>query len=159
MEVRMSLWFSEYIERLSDNDYNKIDKFIEHVEKYGLTGLMGSNLKSDRVNSKNPNAKNDELFAQQNNLWHYHIGIPKYDTTKGIGQYKSAFYLHYERYPDYIRIIGMDDHNPFTLPSKKMFEQIKKSIESGTAGAIPPEIINGSFEDFNKWMLTDTRIK
>ena len=45
----------------------------------------------------------------------------------------------------------------FIAKSMKEFADIKKSIASGVSEPIPPEIISGSFEEFDKWMLTDTR--
>lgn len=125
MQVDLSKWFAGYLDRLSEDDYDKIDNFIQHVETYGLIGLKGANRKSDRVNQNSETAKADEEFAQKYNLWHYHIGIPKYDMTKGFGKYTSDFYLHYERYPERIRIVGMNDHKPFELPIQKMIENHK----------------------------------
>ena len=125
MKVSFSNNFIDVMLSLSEEDYKKIDNFVVHVEKYGLVSLPGSNRKSDRLNVPShllsPKQKQCIAFSHEHDLWHYHIGIPSYTTTKGIGKYTSEVYLHYQRKPDTIRIIGLGSH-PFSLPSPSMLE-------------------------------------
>lgn len=123
MEVSFSKKFKYFfIGKLSEKDQKIIYDFKVHVEKYGLVGLKGRNKKSD-----NPSPKKGEVgqlesdYAHAHNLWHYHIGIPNYDTHNGFGKYTSKFVLHYQRFDDSINIVKMDHHSPFALPTSNYF--------------------------------------
>ncbi|WP_460036513.1 hypothetical protein [Mannheimia haemolytica] len=43
--------------------------------------------------------------AQKYSLWHYHIGIPEYDTSQGFGNYTSEYILHYVKGENFIQIV------------------------------------------------------
>lgn len=124
MDVYFSKRFKKFfIEKLSETDQKIIFDFKVHVEKYGLVGLKGRNKKSDHPNPKTSDVQKESEYAYAHKLWHYHIGIPKYETGNGFGQYTSKFVLHYQRFEQAINIVKMDHHSPFALPQQYYFDK------------------------------------
>ncbi len=101
------------------SDRIKIMEFSTHVEQYGLEGLAGRNKFSDDVPTDDPNWKDKVAYAQEHNLWHYHIGIPNYEQSSK-GDLVSEYILHYIRNDEenWIKIVDMSAHPPFSLPSE-----------------------------------------
>ncbi len=64
-----------------ESDLDIIAEFIDHLKQYGFTGLEGRNKSSDEVPTDDPQWREKVAYAQQHNLWHYHIGIPNYQIT------------------------------------------------------------------------------
>ncbi|MFW2178182.1 MULTISPECIES: hypothetical protein [unclassified Moraxella] len=118
LKVILGKQFREELRHFPTADQEKIANFIEHVQLHGLNQLEGRNKKSDNVPKDNPNWLSKVKFAQQYNLWHYHIGIPSYDVNTVFGDRTSEYILHYVLYDDMIKIVDFSDHPPFKLPSE-----------------------------------------
>jgi hypothetical protein len=124
MNVIFSSSFELEYDSISAEEQDKVDDFREHVQKYGLTGLVGRNKKSDDI----PTGNNQDAlikYVQDNKIWHYHIGLPEYNKSKGIGRYVSDVILFYRRFPDSIKIIKLASHSPFKLPTEETLESLK----------------------------------
>lgn len=106
------------LQNLPEQDLIKIWQFKTHVEEFGFDGLAGRNKCSDDVPNDDPNWSIKVEKAQRYALWHYHIGIPRYDMSNDFGNYTSEYILHYVKGEDYIRIVDFSRHPPFTLPSE-----------------------------------------
>lgn len=108
--------FGNNVWGFAESDLDKIADFVAHIQQYGFTGLEGRNKKSDDVRDVTK-----KVYAQQHNLWHYHIGILQYDTSKPVGKRTSRYVVHYQfdysGASDVVRIVDVSDHSPFTLPS------------------------------------------
>lgn len=124
MKVNFGKGFNDQLKDQNVEDLKKILTFVEYVTNYGLSGNPGLNKKSDNVNENYHLATEMEIFAQKHKLWHYHVGIPHYNTTKGIRRYTSEKVIHYQRYPDSIKLVLLGDHSPFRLPQKYQLEHL-----------------------------------
>lgn len=109
---------ADELQYLPEKDLMKIWQFKEHIEIYGFENLAGRNKSSDDVPIDDPYWAEKVSKAQYHSLWHYHIGIPDYDTSKGFGDYTSEYILHYVKGDDFIRIVDFSSHPPFKLPSE-----------------------------------------
>lgn len=98
-------------------DKEKILAFIAHVELHGLTALQGRNKSSDNVPTDHPNWLKIVKYAQKYQLWHYHIGIPHYQTANN-GEQVSEYVLHYRLENDGIKIVDLSPHPPLELPTE-----------------------------------------
>ncbi|QIW16085.1 hypothetical protein A4G20_06945 [Pasteurellaceae bacterium RH1A] len=105
-----------------EKDLLKIWQFKEHLETYGFEHLAGRNKPSDEVPKDDPYWSKKVAIAQQYHLWHYHIGIPGYDKSKGFGNYTSEYILHYIKGDGFIKIVDFTAHPPFKLPSERYLE-------------------------------------
>lgn len=123
MKVILSPVFAQYLKNYPKTDREIILAFINHVEQFGFDGLQGRNKSSDNVPTDDPNWLTKVKYAQQYQLWHYHIGIP-YFTLSEQGDYVSEYVLHYTLGDDEIVLIDLDSHPPFNLPKedKLMFD-------------------------------------
>lgn len=117
LNVVFSPLFKQYLKNFPKQDQIKIGEFVEHLQKFGFTGLQGRNKSSDNVPTDDPNWAKKVRFAQQHSLWHYHIGIPSYTQTVA-GELTSEYILHYRLLADKIVIVGMSAHPPFELPTE-----------------------------------------
>lgn len=118
MKVSLSVDFESKAVNFPRADRIKIAEFIQYVEKHGLVGLQGRNKNSDNVPKDDPHWSQKVAYAQKHKLWHYHIGIPHYETANN-GEQVSEYILHYQRFDDEIRLVSMSYHPPFELPSEK----------------------------------------
>jgi len=105
-------------------DRKKVAEFIFYVEQHGLTGLPGRNKKSDHVPPPPPNHDALVEYAQRYKLWHYHAGFPSYRTDHGLGNYTSEGVIHYQRFPDRIRLVSITNHRSFRLSKENTFERL-----------------------------------
>ncbi len=112
----MSAWFRQIFPNFPQKDKLKIAQFIRHVEQNGLTNLTDRNKSSADVHKDDPDFLNKVTKAREYNLWHYHIGIPYYETATN-GDMVSEYILHYIKGDDFIKIVDLDSHPPFILPS------------------------------------------
>ena len=121
--VQISNYFRELFKTLPEEQRLKINSFIIHVQKYGLNDLEGRNKSSDQVPKGTPNKLNKIKYAQEHNLWHYHIGIPEYiDDGKQKGDKTSQYLIHYIKGDGFIKIIDFSSHPPFKLPKSEAME-------------------------------------
>lgn len=109
--------FSERLPHFPKEDKIKIAQFIAHIKQFGFDGLQGRNKSSDNVPFNHPNWAERVKYAQEHNLWHYHIGIPKYELSEK-GDYTSEYVLHYILGDDFIKIVEMSPHPPLILPNE-----------------------------------------
>lgn len=121
MDVAIGKLFSEERKNFLESDQLKIANFIFHVNNHGLTNLTGRNKSSADVPKDDPDWLAKVTYAISNKLWHYHIGIPQYNTSLK-GDQVSEYVLHYIREANYIKIVRLDDHSPFALPPLKYLE-------------------------------------
>ena len=117
MKVTLATLFAKRFLNFPKQDQEKIRTFIEHVENYGLADLQGRNKSSDNVPTDNLNYLAKVNYAQQHKLWHYHIGIPDYETASN-GEQVSEYILYYQYFDDEIKIVAMSYHPPFELPTE-----------------------------------------
>lgn len=117
MNVEMSVAFQTKLKHFLKADKEKIFKFVQYVHEHGLEGLEGRNKSSAEVPTDDPNWLAKVQFAQKYQLWHYHIGIPHYETAKN-GEKVSEYILHYIRQDDKIKLVAMSYHPPFELPNE-----------------------------------------
>jgi len=103
-------------------DQKKIADFAYHINISGFSGLPGRNKSSDDVDTNDHLFIEKVKFAKENNLYHYHIGIPEYDTTNQIGDWTSEYILHYRFLDNVVLIADLDNHPPFTLPDIKFLK-------------------------------------
>lgn len=127
MEVEFSKSFMAVFARLSSSDQDKIDDFVEHVEKHDLDGVIGKLKNSDLVRRNDRNYMTKVAYARKYKLWHYHIGIPFYKDSKNPNEHGkiSDYIVHFQRFPDKIKIIMLDNHGrEFTLPGVSVMEKL-----------------------------------
>lgn len=105
-------------------DKEKIKDFVFHVENQGFLGLSGRNKASHNVPKDDPQFLTKVKYAKDHSLWHYHIGIPVYDKSKGFGDYTSEYVLHYRLLDNKIVIVDMDSHPPLGLPAEKYLQEV-----------------------------------
>lgn len=108
--------FRQHLKNFPKSDQLKIKEFVEHVQQFGFEGLQGRNKPSDDVPTDNPHWGEIVTYAQEHQLWHFHIGIPSY-TTSEQGDLTSEYVLHYVKGDDFIKIVDLSDHPPLKLPS------------------------------------------
>lgn len=120
-----SLQFALNFARFPQADQMKITAFQTQFEGYGFTnfsnypGKIGPSWKG--LNPSDPR----HTFAYTNDLWHYHIGIPKF-TPSVSGKYFTSDWLLHFQWPNWkvngshIHIVDLLPHNsyagPFNLP-------------------------------------------
>ncbi len=122
IRVEFGTRFKNAIPNFPKNDREKIRQFITHLQQYGFEGLTGRNKSSDDINPDDPDYLQKLTKVQKHNLWHYHIGIPKYETATN-GEQVSEYVLHYCKGDDFIKIVDMSPHPPFILPSDNYLEE------------------------------------
>jgi hypothetical protein len=111
--------FAKQFKNFPKSDQRKIYDFAMHVRQHGFNGLQGRNKPSDNVDTNDKNFVVNVRYAIEHKLHHYHIGIPTY-TQSPTGDFTSEYILHYVRVNnDEIRIVDMDSHPPFKMPSEK----------------------------------------
>ncbi|OOF52781.1 hypothetical protein [Rodentibacter genomosp. 2] len=99
-------------------DLEKIFAFKKHLENNGFEGLEGRNKCSDNVPYSDPCWSVKVAYAQKHSLWHYHIGIIKYDMNKPFGDRTSEYVVHYQRLENIVKIIDYSAHPPLNLPTE-----------------------------------------
>jgi len=109
-----------YRERLPPGDVDKIDDFTEHFVEYGFAGLPGKISPTWKVPGPDPDYEAKKRFAVENYLWHYHVGIPRYEPPRfpGNSYMTSDWVVHFQRFPGdtRIRLVDYDCHSPMHMP-------------------------------------------
>jgi hypothetical protein len=119
--------FLQYYESLVNigvvHQLDRIDDFVEHYEKNGLSNWKGKISSSDRLPQNYPNRNLIIQHARNNSLWHVHIGDPCFRASV-TGKYQvSDGVLHFQKLSSYtIKIISVSYHDPMTLPDSDEFE-------------------------------------
>ena len=123
MKVITSDWFKyEQYPTLQAGFKLKLQDFLQHAADDDLDGLKGRNKRSDDADPNNHNFMQNTQYAHDNELWHYHLGLPKFETSK-YGDLTSDWILHYQRFDTYIKIIQIAKH-PFKFPDEHMYEHV-----------------------------------
>lgn len=104
-------------------DALKVAQFISEYLTNGFSGeLKGRNKPSWVVPADDPQWRNKVRYAQELELYHYHIGIPVYVRSKQ-GDYTSEYVLHYQQIDFHtIKLVDLDSHPPMSLPSETLIE-------------------------------------
>ncbi|NUG02953.1 hypothetical protein [Acinetobacter oleivorans] len=113
-----------YLERYSNKTVDLIDEFIDHFELNGFYAWKGKIASSNRVPFNYDNR--DEIInkAEYYNLWHVHIGIPKWTKSLYGNYHVSEWVLHFKKNTDYkITLLELGFHNPMTLPSEEICKE------------------------------------
>lgn len=76
MIVSLGEEFTKQLKNYPVDDKRKIYEFVTHVQKHGFNGLKGRNKPSHNVDKNDSNFAAKVRYAINNNLHHYHIGIP-----------------------------------------------------------------------------------
>lgn len=116
MRVLLGEKFKQHFKNFPKTDKQIIFDFIAYVEENGFDGLQGRNKSSANVPTDHPNWLHEVRHAQNNKLYHYHIGIPCY-VQSDKGDYTSEYIIHYILETDFIVIVDMSPHPPFQMPT------------------------------------------
>jgi len=114
-------------ENLPDVDAHLVNAFWDHCEANGLNGWKGKVKESWKVPSDYPDREHRVAHSLANNLWHAHIGYPKWEPSKNeeATYLTSEYVIHFQYVPgnDYIRFVHYGSHEkPFELPTEKHME-------------------------------------
>lgn len=120
--VEMGVQFRKEFSNLPLQDQLAITAFAQHLMIFGFDNLEGKNKPSDDVPSGDPRWREKVSYAQKHHLWHYHIGIKKYDMTKPFGERTSEYVIHYQKLGNMIRLVDYSSHPPFKLPSESYLQ-------------------------------------
>ena len=122
--IAFGLTFNKYyVESYSENTLDLIDDFIDHYEVNGFKGWIGKFAPSNRVPENYENR--DDLIRKANkyNLWHVHIGDPRWETPMH-GKFKtSEWVLQLRRMGKKIILLELSWHNPMLLPNDAILEE------------------------------------
>ncbi|WP_404408547.1 hypothetical protein LG272_10970 [Pseudidiomarina marina] len=119
-KVTLGKLFAQQFGNFPPDDQDKILDFIEHYQSYGFSGLCGKNVPSTRIPPETDNFEELYSFAQFYALWHYHIGIPTYETSYFEQYLTSEWLLHYRRMQrTEIRLVDLSYHPPFRMPTEE----------------------------------------
>ena len=101
----------------------KVAVFLTHLENKGFLGLQGRNKKSNNPETSDYNFHQKATFAIQNKLFHYHIGIPEYESSPQ-GDLTSEYVIHYsfDELQGFVDVICVDFHPPLQLPYQSDLE-------------------------------------
>lgn len=95
------------------------------INSYSIQGYIVRNKSSDNVDPNDPDFAAKVKFAQENLLWHFHIGFYDYNytingyTLSQNGDLTSQWVIHYQKFADnHINVVDLTPHPPFELPSK-----------------------------------------
>jgi hypothetical protein len=90
-----SLQFAQDFARFPVPDQLKVTTFLTQFESFGLQSF--SNYPGKIAPSwSGPATAANHAFARNNDLWHYHIGIPKLKPTQHGKYFTSDWLLHFQ---------------------------------------------------------------
>jgi hypothetical protein len=108
-----SLQFAQDFARFPVPDQLKVTTFLTQFESFGLQSF--SNYPGKIAPSwSGPATAANHAFARNNDLWHYHIGIPKLKPTQHGKYFTSDWLLHFQ-WPNW-RTNGTSIHVVDLLP-------------------------------------------
>lgn len=109
-------FLADYRTKMSSDEQKVIRDFLKNyrISNFGIPPLCGKNKSSD--DTKNSRKK---MFAQTNQLYHYHIGLPSYtNPTASCGCMTSRDVLSYTtKCTTTIKLVKLHSHPPFNLPN------------------------------------------
>lgn len=125
--------YSKHLEKLFSTLTVSVQKglfdFVKHVESNGLEGLSGLNKPSSEVGTNDRAYLAKVKYTTDNNLFHYHLGVPHYEKMKGFGFYTSEWVVHYMKINDnVIKCVHVNAHSrqqSFRNPSPSMLERLR----------------------------------
>lgn len=119
MNVTFGKEFLRELKHYPKPDRLKILSFAKQIEVEGFGNLPGRNKFSDDVDTDDPEFIKKVRYVNAHCLWHYHIGIRKYDTSKPHGDMTSEYVVHYCRKAfDFVKLVDFSAHPPFRLPTE-----------------------------------------
>ena len=126
MDIDLGKQFKIEFKNFPASDKKKIVIFIKTVQSFesfsDFASLPGRNKNSNEVSTEDSDFMAKTALANKFHLWHYHIGIPKYDATDRRGKRTSNYVVHYKLVDQHtIVIVDMTEH-PIKLPSEKYLE-------------------------------------
>jgi mRNA-degrading endonuclease RelE of RelBE toxin-antitoxin system len=93
--VKFRKQFAIEFQYYPDFQQDKILDFVETFEQHGLSDFSKYTGKISQSWSNLQPSNSDYRYAQKNHLWHYHIGIPKYEQLHS--KYKTSdVVLHFQ---------------------------------------------------------------
>lgn len=131
--------FKDSLAYFSEDEKEKVIDFIVTYQDNGLVNFSVYPGKITRTGSGNCTEEERE-YAQKHNLWHYHVGIPKYVPTPHGTYQTSRDVLHFQWFQsdDCIRLVDMYRHY---LYNGKFYMPPEKNLAPES-----PEIFNGGPE-------------
>lgn len=123
MNVAFGKQFLKELQQYPKPDRTKILSFAQQVRDEGFANLPGRNKYSEDVDTNDPQFVQKVRYVRLHCLWHYHIGIIQYDTTKRHGDMTSEYVVHYSRKEaDSVKLVDYSAHPPFRLPAETYLE-------------------------------------
>lgn len=123
LKVDLSDYFVTLFQGFPPSDKLAISNFISHCQAYGLVNLPGKLSSTTNVPGIDPQYYEKVAFAKEYYLWHYHIGIPRYEPPRNSFQryQTSDWVVHFQRFPGNkeIRLIDYGFHNPMHMPKRE----------------------------------------
>lgn len=120
--VSFSQEFAKTFAGLSVADQKKIDDFIGIFLAHGL-GSFSHYPGKIAPSWSGPATRTDAAYARANELWHYHVGIPRFKPSVS-GKYATSDWLLHFQWPKCgsdIKIVDLLPHNSssrgFNLPA------------------------------------------
>ncbi|WP_277561371.1 hypothetical protein [Acinetobacter beijerinckii] len=123
--IAFGLTFNKYYAEntFPDTTMDLIDDFLDHYEAKGFKDWEGKVAPSNRVPENYTNR--DALIKKANkyNIWHVHIGDPRWETP-AHGKFKtSEWVLQLRRLGKKIVLLELSWHNPMLLPNDEILEE------------------------------------
>lgn len=123
-EVDFSDYFTLLFENLTEPEQDLIYDFASYCrENGGHKGFVGKVARTDNVPGDDPNRGQKIWFAKRYNLYHAHIGFPKWrDSRNPLAAYRtSEWVVHFQQVSAMkIRIVDYDFHDPMHMPKHHM---------------------------------------
>lgn len=120
LTVELSDHFKVLFAGFPKPDKLAIAGFIGHCQAYGLVNLRGKLAPTTNVPGTDPEYYEKVAFAREHYLWHYHIGIPRYEPSRNqLRSYDTSdWVVHFQRFPKntVIRLVDYGFHNPMHMP-------------------------------------------
>jgi hypothetical protein len=126
-QVDFSAPFLLLFDNLSQDEQELIGEFVFHFHQNGLKGFRGKFGPTDNVPHNDPDRAAKIYFAKRNDLWHVHVGHPRWNPCKNpMASYLTSDYVvHFQRFSaTHIALVDYNSHNPMKQPSRaSLFRQ------------------------------------
>ena len=127
LTVSFGARFAEEFPRFPTDQQDKILAFVEQFERHGLNDFAKFEGKIARSGADLDDDDPLKAFCENNNLWHYHIGIPEYEERHE--KYKTSDWVLHFMWPEKNHIVLVDIYSHYTsdggfyLPSEGYLKQ------------------------------------